>query len=410
MYFEYIWVSILPMNYRKLIWIMIILAGCDYAEETREKHYDHLFTHKLPIRKMAAEALKKAGAMPCLLSENTLIDGYFVGLLSPADNNDYDSDDFSFFIVNLKDTADTKLIRNPFGKVNRYSVNTSYADGKLYALDGRNEWLLSYNCTTGVLDSLDLRRFDLFYPGQFYVSDNKVFILDDVYGCLVFDLKGEKCVDARNNIGSVINYNFTVFAIPLAKDLNLASGERKVKSMLHDTLLLHTIDSSFAIRATYEIFGDLKRGIFKMMTFPDGYAIVNESELILLDKRTLREKWRRKLEGSIGHAFQLSTSALLVVTDSLTEDKKLLGHVHKIDVQTGSSKWTTPMERISQIGLGADNRLIAYREKKILLLDAANGKVLEKSTNYGEDVWFDVITDPVTGNNYYYAGHSILYW
>lgn len=86
-----------------------------------------------------------------------------------------------------------------------------------------------------------------------------------------------------------------------------------------------------------------------------------------------------------------------------------------VDVATGDNKWNVEVRSAYFIDRNlavADNDVIVVRKHNVILaVNRENGNIIQSHPDVDEDsLYFDVITDFITGSNYYYTNSGIIYW
>jgi hypothetical protein len=391
-----------------MLLLLLLASACSSRNDAESTPYDQLFEHKMPIKEMLADTLKKYGGSSFNITHASISNGSLVGVLSEPEK---DINTYYFFLADLKTAGKLKVIPNPFSQLQFYTLSIATANGKIYAMATERESLLySYDPATGTLDSSDISSFNIGDPAFISVFNNTLFAYGSVYGSCMYEFSSKRSLCFKH-AESVASFNYATVSLPLSASFNLVSGKR----VSGDTVTIYRVDSSLNVHAQFGVKESRGNTPFKMLTFDSGYAIANERELILLDKQTLKEKWHTNLGLVIDDAISISASELLIVATTFEDGKFGTTYVQKTDILTGVSKWKIPVGNSyykgRHIAALRNNRIVVTDQTDVVIIDAADGKVLKKHPYKDTQKFsFGLITDEVTGTNYYFNDNSILYW
>ncbi|THU30761.1 hypothetical protein FAM09_29620 [Niastella caeni] len=390
-------------------WLPLVLiftgVGCKSGQKTDPDFYDQFFASRIDIKKTVTDSLKKVNVTDFSIIKAVVQGDVFTGLAKPFNDN-Y----FNYFIVtgNLKSKR-IQVFPNPFKRLNYSSVSFANAEGKLFAISVTHpETLYRYDYSNRTLDSFDVSGLKLADPGSLLVFKNKVFFSYTPYGCMVFDLASGKTIDLRNQGIRVVNYRYATIAFPVTDSVNIISGTRASDNEIS----LFCIDSQLTKKWEFKIPEDFRIRNFKIASYNNGYLIMNGSELAFIEKAKPGYIWRKKIDNMLD-LIKLSDSNAIVISKNVTTGKASI--MYNVDVTSGENKWEVEIGNAyfigKHIGLADKGLIIVRNDSNVLAINRYNGKVMQSYPHENSDnLSFDLMTDAITGINYYYSSSGVIYW
>lgn len=392
-------------NWLPLILLLLAAVSCKSGKKVDDNFYDTFFTNTIDIKRMALDSLKKSNITSFSIVKAAVQAGVYTGLAKPGNDNEFN---YFFITGNLKSNH-LKIISNPFKKLSYHSISFANAEGKIYATSFTHpETLYKYDYSNGTLDSLDLSTLKLADPGSLLVFKNKLFFYGTPYGCLIFDLTSGNSIDLRNRGIGVTDFHYSTVAVPVTDSLNILSGTKT-----GNEISLFCIDSLLARRCEFKIPEVSQILNFKILLYKDGYLTINGTDYGFILKTNHEFKWHKKIK-SIQDIFKLSDSNALVIADNDSNGKKS-SFLYNVDITTGENKWGVEVGSSffidKNIGLAEKDIIIVRNNNNILTINKRNGAIIQSYPhNNQESLSFDVMTDLITGINYYYTNSGIIYW
>jgi outer membrane protein assembly factor BamB len=388
-----------------LILLLLSTISCKPGKKLDDNFYDRFFANKIDIKKLALDSLKKENITSFSIVSATVQSDVYTGLAKPGNENEFD---YFFITGNLKSKS-LKVISNPFKKLSYRSVSFANAEGKIYATSFTHpETLYKYDYIKGALDSFDLSKFKIADPGSLLVSKDKLFFYGTPYGCLIADLTSGNSIDLRNQGIAVTSFHYSTIAVPFTDSLNILSGTKA-----GNDILLSCVDSLLAKKCEFKIPEVSQIPNFKIASYNNGYLIMNGSQLAFIDKTNHDFKWYKKID-DMQDLIKLSNSNALVISDKDMNGKKTT-FLYMVNITTGENKWSVDVGSSyfidKNIGMADKDVIIVRNNNNILGVNMQNGNIIQSYPhNNQESLSFDVMTDFITGINYYYTNRGIIYW